>query len=181
MTFVVRLDPALYPDPMRFAPLLRRAVANISRDQAVFQMLPFEKIISNRLAPRRLSMIVLIAFAGLSLVLAAMGIYGVLAFSVEQRTHEIGVRMALGAQQGDVLRIIVREAVLLAAGGLVVGVAAALALGRLATSLLYGVTATDPLVLTGTAVLLALVAAAAAWFPARRATRVDPLEALRYE
>jgi putative ABC transport system permease protein len=161
--------------------MLRRAVADVSKDQAVFQVLPLEKIIANRLAPRRLSMVVLIAFAGLSLVLAAMGIYGVLAFSVEQRTHEIGVRMALGARQGDVLRIVVREAVVLAASGLVVGVVASLALTRLVKSLLFGVTATDPLVFAGTAALLTIVAAAAAWFPARRATRVDPIVALRYE
>jgi putative ABC transport system permease protein len=181
ITFVVRLDPGMYPDPNRFAPLLRRAVSGISADQAVFQVASLEQVMANRLAPRKLSMAILIWFSALSLILSAMGIYGVLAFSVEQRTHEIGVRMALGARQGDVVRMVVREGAVLAVAGLAVGLVAAIGLTRLAKSILYGVTATDPLAFTGTAILLAVIAAVASYIPARRATRVDPLVALRYE
>ena len=181
ITFVVRLDPAMYPDPNRFAPLLRRAVADVSADQAVFQVTSLEQVMAGRLAPRKLSMAILIGFSVLALILSAMGIYGVLAFSVEQRTHEIGVRMALGARRGDVLRMVVREGALLAVIGVAIGVVGAIAITRLAKSILFGVTATDPLAFTATAVLLSIVAAIASYIPARRATRVDPLVALRYE
>ena len=181
ITLVVRVDPAMYPDPNRFAPLLRRAVAEVSPDQAVFQVASLEQVMANRLAPRRLSMAILIGFSLLALILSAMGIYGVLAFSVEQRTQEIGVRMALGARASDVVHMILREGALLAVVGVAVGIAAAIALTRMAKSILYGVTATDPVVFAGTAIALSVVAAIASYVPARRATRVDPVIALRYE
>jgi ABC-type antimicrobial peptide transport system permease subunit len=179
INFVVRLDQALYAEPMRFAPLLRRSVAEVNSGLAVFQPAGFDQIMTRRLSMRRLSMILLIAFAVLALSLAAVGIYGVLAFSVEQRTQEIGLRMALGASATDVVGSVVREAMVLAGIGVVGGVAASLALTRFAQSILFGVKATDPAVFVGIAVLLSSVAMAAAYVPARRATRVDPVVALR--
>ena len=139
------------------------------------------KIISNSLAARRFSMILLGIFAALALVLSCVGIYGVISCLAGQRTHEIGVRMALGAQRNDVLRLVLGHGAKMALIGVAAGIAASLALTRLMAKLLFGVSAYDPLTFLAVACLLVAVALAAAYIPARRAMRVDPMIALRYE
>jgi putative ABC transport system permease protein len=116
-----------------------------------------------------------------ALVLAAIGIYGVMAYSIAQRTREVGIRMALGAQPGDVLKLVIGQGMLLAGTGVVVGLIAAFGVARLFTSLLFGVSPTDPLTFATVAAVMSLSALAACYFPARRAMRVDPIVALRYE
>jgi putative ABC transport system permease protein len=120
-------------------------------------------------------------FAGLALLLSSIGIYGVISYVVSQRTHEIGIRIALGAQQRDVLRLMLGEGMKMALLGVSIGIAVALGLTQLMVNILFGVSATDPLTFLGVATLLVVVALVACWIPARRATRVDPLVALRYE
>jgi putative ABC transport system permease protein len=137
--------------------------------------------ISKFLAYPRFRAVLLAVFAGLALLLAAVGLYGVLAQSVWQRTQEIGIRMALGAQKSDVTGLVVKQAMLLVAGGLVVGLASAIALGRYLASLLYGVKPTDPIALGAVALALIVAALLATYIPARRASQVDPMVALRYE
>ena len=136
---------------------------------------------NSSLALQRMAAVLLGGFGLLALLLASLGIYGVFAYSVSRRTREIGVRMALGARIADVLKLVLREGLILSAAGLVVGGAATLATTRLLKSFLYETSPTDPLTLIGIPLLLALVALLACWFPARRASRVDPMVALRSE
>jgi ABC-type antimicrobial peptide transport system permease subunit len=133
------------------------------------------------MAARRFTMVLLAVFAGLALLLSSIGIYGVISYVVGQRTNEIGIRIALGAQQRDVLRLMLGEGMKMALLGVAVGIAVALGLTHLMVNILFGVSATDPLTFLGVATLLVVVALVACWIPARRATRVDPLVALRYE
>jgi len=127
------------------------------------------------------NMTLLVIFASLALLLAAIGIYGLMAYSVQQRTQEIGIRMALGASAQDVRKMVVRQGMALALAGVIIGVAAALGVTRLMASLLYGVTPKDPIAMTSVALLLVGVALAATYLPARRASQMDPVESLRYE
>ncbi|HLK22572.1 MAG TPA: ABC transporter permease [Bryobacteraceae bacterium] len=162
-------------------PQLRRIARSLDPEAPLFQVRLMSEVMWESMAPRRFNMLLLTAFAGLALLLASIGIYGVMSYSVSQYTHEIGIRMALGAKAADVLRLIVKEGMGLVILGLVIGTAAALALTRFLSSLLFDVKPWDPLTLTSVSLLLATVAFAASYLPARRATRVDPMIALRYE
>ncbi|HZT60329.1 MAG TPA: ABC transporter permease [Pyrinomonadaceae bacterium] len=174
---VVRTDG----DPAALAPSVRRAIAGVDRDLPVYRVTTMERMVADSLAQRRFSMFLLGSFAAIALALAVVGLYGVMSYSVAQRTHEIGLRMALGAQGRDILKMVVGQGLLLIAAGLAIGLAGAFALTRLMSSLLFGVTATDPLTYAGIALLLAAVALLASYIPARRAMKVDPGVALRYE
>ena len=140
-----------------------------------------DSIVSTSVSRQRFNMWVMSVFGGCALLLAAIGIYGLMAYSVEQRTQEIGIRLALGAQASQVRTMVVTQGMLLALIGVVIGLGAAFWLARLITSFLFGVTAKDPVVFAGVPILLAVVAFAAVWLPAQRASKVDPLIALRYE
>lgn len=160
---------------------VRHISAQMSDQQVIFGARTMDSLVADSVASQRFSMILLAVFAVLALCLAAVGIYGVISYVVGQRGREIGIRIALGARPQDILRLILGRGGRLAAVGVAVGVAAALGLTRLMASLLYGVGATDPLTFVGVAVLLTVVALAACYVPARRATKVDPIAALRYE
>jgi len=160
---------------------IRNAVTSMNNEQFIFDVQTFDGIISKSLAAQRFSMILLGVFAALALLLASIGIYGVISYVVGQRTHEIGIRLALGAERLHILRLILGRGGILILTGVALGLTSALLLTRLMASLLYGVRASDPLTFAGVAVLLMLVALAACYFPARRASKVDPMLALRYE
>jgi predicted permease len=160
---------------------VRNAVTSMNSEQFIFDVQTFDGIISKSLAAQRFSMILLGVFAALALLLASVGIYGVISYVVGQRTHEIGIRLALGAERLHILRLILGRGGILVLAGVALGLTSALVLTRLMAGLLYGVRATDPLTFAGVAMLLTLVALAACYIPARRAARVDPMVALRYE
>ncbi|HEX6732913.1 MAG TPA: FtsX-like permease family protein, partial [Pyrinomonadaceae bacterium] len=168
-------------EPLSLASAVRGQIAELNKDQAVFNVRTMEEIVSQSVAPRRFSMMLLSIFAVVALVLASIGIYGMMSYAVAQRTREIGLRMTLGAQKGNVLRLVIGQGMKLALVGVVLGIVTAVALTRTMKTLLFGVSATDPLTFAGIAGLLAGVALLACWVPARRATRVDPIVALRYE
>ena len=168
-------------DPLALAGSVRKTVWEVDRDQPVSNVSTMEGVLSESIARQRFSTLLFAIFAGVALVLAAVGIYGVMSYSMAQRTREIGIRMALGAQRRDVLKLAIGQGLKLVAIGVVVGLAFALALSRVMTSLLYGVSATDPATLVTISVILVAVALLASYIPARRATKVDPLVALRYE
>jgi putative ABC transport system permease protein len=156
-------------------------VTQLDRRDVIYGVQTMDDVLAGSFAARRVSMILLAVFAALALVLSCVGIYGVISYVVGQRTHEIGIRMALGAQRGDVLRLVLGEGVRMALVGVACGIAAALGLTRLMAEELFGVTAQDPLTFAVVAILLTLVALLACYLPARRAMRVDPVVALRYE
>jgi putative ABC transport system permease protein len=168
-------------DPATFAPMLEREVRAIDKDQPVSDVRTMDQWIARTLSQARFSSTLLTTFAGLALLLAAIGIYGVMSYAVSQRTPEIGIRLALGAESRDILGMIVGNALRLAGLGLAIGVVLALALSQTLTSLLYETTGTDPFTFAVVVGVLAAVALLASYFPARRASRIPPVEALRYQ
>ena len=186
MTLVVRAECAerrggAACDPMRLGPAITRELRALDPNQPLADVKPLDAYLGQSVAQRRFSMTMLAVFSAAALVLAALGIYGVLAYSVAQRTREIGVRMALGARDTAVASMIVREAFGVVGAGLALGAVAALALTRVLSGLLYDVSPTDPVTFVGVAAVLGAVALAASYLPARRAARVDPIVALRQE
>jgi putative ABC transport system permease protein len=168
-------------DPAALTSAIREAVQSIDKEQPLIAISTMKELVSNSVATRRMTLVLLGFFSGLALVLGAIGIYGVISYSVAQRTHEIGIRMALGAPRRDVFRLVVGQGLKLAGIGIAIGIAGALGLARLMSSLLYGISATDFETFAGVSILLALVALLACFIPAQRAMRVDPTVALRYE
>jgi len=168
-------------EPASLAPEVRRIVGEVDKSAPVSEVKTMEHIVSEAVTQPRFNLFLLGLFGGIALLLSAAGIYGVTAYAVTQRTHEFGIRMALGAQVGDVLKMILGQGMLLIVAGIVVGLVASFALTRLMKSLLFGVSVTDPLTFVAITLLLSVVALLACYIPARRATKVDPLVALRYE
>jgi putative ABC transport system permease protein len=168
-------------DPLSLAPAVRRIIAGVDPEQPVWGIRTMDDILDVAVADRRQQMTLLGAFAGLALLLASPGIYGVLSYAVTQRSREIGLRMALGASAVGVVRMVVGRGMLLTGTGLAIGLATSWALTRLMKNLLYGVAATDAATFASVSALLAAVSLLACWMPARRASRVDPIVVLRVE
>jgi putative ABC transport system permease protein len=177
MSIVVRATG----DPLQLAGAVQREIQAIDKEQPVYNVRTMERVVSESLAPQRVTMGMLGVFALIALVMASVGIYAVMSYAVTQRTHEIGIRMALGAQPGDILKMVVRQGMWLALIGVGLGLVASYWLMQAMTRILYSVSATDPLTFTAISLLLMLVAFTANYIPARRATKVDPMVALRYE
>jgi putative ABC transport system permease protein len=168
-------------DPAAMTAAVSNEVHAMDKDLAVDKVRTMRNVVAASMATRRFSMVLLGVFAGLALALAAIGIYGVMAYSVAQRSHEIGIRMALGAQREDVMKLVVSDSLLLCLTALLVGIPSALAATRLLSNLLYDTKTNDPVAFAAVSLLLTGVALAATYFPARRAMKVDPMVALRYE
>ncbi len=168
-------------DPLQAVDAVERTIHTIDKDLPVYSVRSMDQLLGSSTAQRRLTLVLLLSFALLALLLAAVGIYGVISYSVRQRTHEIGVRVALGAQTGDVLKLILAQGLKLTLLGVAIGLLAASALTRWMETLLFGVRPTDPLTYAVIATVLTTVAVLACWLPARRAGKVDPMVALRYE
>jgi ABC-type antimicrobial peptide transport system permease subunit len=177
MSFIARTEGS----SEQFSAALTRAIHEVDPEQPVFGVMPMEQLLASATAERRFSLLLLLLFAGLALVLSSVGIYGVMAYTTTQRSHEIGIRMALGARSADVLSLVLGQGIRLVVIGLVLGLIGAWVLSRVLVSQLYGITARDPVTYGAVAVLLAAVALLATYLPARRAAHVDPLIALRSE
>jgi len=168
-------------DPNALAGSVRGIIKSVDSDLPVFRVRTMDQFVADSMTQRKFALLLICVFACLALLLSAIGLYGVMAYSVTQRTHELGLRMALGAQASDVLKLVVKQGMLLAVIGLAIGVVGAIFLSRLMKTMLFNVSATDPLVFVAIALTLAAVALLACFVPARRATKVDPMVALRYE
>jgi predicted permease len=168
-------------DPAAFTAAIQREMLSVDNQLATSKIRTMDQVVSESTARQNFNMLLLTIFAGLALLLAAIGIYGLMSYTVEQRTQELGIRMALGASRGDMLKLVVRQGMLLAGIGVVIGLAASFGLNRLLANLLFGVKTTDPTTYVAVAVILVSVALLATYIPARRATKIDPLVALRYE
>ena len=168
-------------DPASMAGAVRRAVWAVDKDQPVSNVRTLDQVFAAAISQERFQALMLGLFAALALLLACVGLYSVISYAVVQRTHEIGVRMALGAQPLDVLSLVIRQGMMLTFAGLVAGIVAGTFVTRVLSDLLFGVTPRDPLTFAGVPVLLLLVAFFACYIPARRVTRIDPLVALRCE
>jgi putative ABC transport system permease protein len=168
-------------EPESLVPAVRETVRQIDKAQPVAEVREMEQIVSEAAAQPRFNSLLLSLFAGVALLLAAIGLYGVISYGVAQRTHEIGLRMALGAQRWDVLKMVVGQGMRLVGLGMGLGLIGAFIVTRLLESLLYGVSATDEVTFVGVTVLLLMVALIACYIPARRAMKIDPMTALRYE
>jgi ABC-type antimicrobial peptide transport system permease subunit len=177
MTLLVRTSI----DPNSIVAAVRQAVWSVDPNQPISDIKTLEQIVSDSIAQPRLNMMLMMLFGVLALLLSAVGIYGLLSHAVTQRTQEMGIRMALGANVGDVLKLVLKQGMILALFGEVIGLAGAFALTRLIRGLLFGVTPTDTTIFAGVVAVLTLTALVACYLPARRATKVDPLVALRYE
>ena len=177
MSLVVRASG----DPLALVSSIRGVLWSIDKDQPLFNVRTMDEVLSRSIAQQRLNTLLLGIFAALALILAGVGIYGVMSYSVKQRTHEIGVRMALGARARDVIWLVVLGGMALTGVGVGVGLLAAFGLTRLMTGLLFGISPSDPATFAGISALISLVGLVACYLPARRATMVDPMKALRYE
>jgi putative ABC transport system permease protein len=169
------------PEPLSLIPALRSSIAKVNNEHVVYTIQTLKQIVSDSLADRRFSMVLLGLFAALALLLASIGIYGVISYLVGQQIHEIGTRMALGAQRRDVLRLVLGRGIVLGVIGVALGAVLAFILTRQMKGMIYGVSAADPLTFVGVSLLLILVAIVASYVPARRAMGIDPMMALRYE
>lgn len=178
MNVVIRTENG---DASQLAQAARAEVKAFDQNQIIWRVQTLEELLGSSVAPRRFNMLLLGIFAGVALVLAAVRLYGVMSYSVSWRTHEIGIRMALGAKRSDVLRLVVRQGMTMTLIGLAIGLAGAFVFSRVMIGLLHGVSPTDPLTFTGVSIVLLIVALLACLIPARRATRVDPIVALRTE
>jgi putative ABC transport system permease protein len=168
-------------DPKGLVSAIRDQVQELDREQPIAEIATMEELVATSFSQSRFSAWLLGIFAGLALILAAIGIYGLISYNVAQRQHEIGIRLALGAQKGEVLRLVIKQGFVLAIIGVALGLGASLLVTRVMASLLFEVSATDPLTFATIPVLLTVVALLASFIPARRATTVDPMIALRYE
>jgi putative ABC transport system permease protein len=177
MTILVRTQS----DPLTLVPALRKAVLSIDPNQPLSDIKTLEQIVSDSIAQPRLNMILMGLFGALALILAAVGLYGLMSYAVTQRTQEMGIRMALGAQITDVLKLVLKQGMMLAFIGEAIGLCGAFVLTRLLQKMLFGVTPTDTTIFVAVVGVLTTIALLACYLPARRATKVDPLVALRYE